>query len=63
MTPVTMQPKKLIRTSLRFKKTLLGTPTTPITPMPTTQVSGGDDDDDPTFPTAKDPVRHPTQNP
>ena len=32
--------------------------------MPATQVRGGDDDDDePTFPTARDPIRHPTQNP
>ena len=31
--------------------------------MPATQVRGGDYDDEPTFPTAKEPFRRPTQNP
>ena len=49
--------KQVVRKSPRFRET----PTTPTTPMPMTQVRSKDDE--PTFPTKKDPIRRPTQNP
>ena len=46
--------KQLVRKSLRFKET----PTTPATPMLMAQVRDeGDEDDEPTFPMAEDPIR------
>ena len=57
-TTTTVTPaKQPVRKSPRFKET----PTTPTTPMPTSQV--GDKDDEPTFPMTEDPIRRPTQNP
>ena len=57
MTTTATPAKQPIRKSPRLKKT----PTTPATPMATSQVR--DRDDEPTFPMAEDPIRRPTQNP
>ena len=50
MTTVTPA-KQPVRKSPRFKET----PTTPVIPMPMSQV--GDKDEEPTFPMAEDPIR------
>ena len=54
-TATTVTPaKQLVRKSPRFKET----PTTPATPMPMLQIGNkGDEDDEPTFPMAEDPIR------
>ena len=60
MTTTVIPAKQLVRKSPRFKET----PTTSATPMPTSQVGDkGDEDDEPTFPMAEDPIRQPTQSP
>ena len=54
MTTTVTPAKQLVRKSPRFKET----PTTPATPMPMLQVGNkGDEDDEPTFPMAEDPIR------